>query len=511
MFEAVHLTVLRVYPFPEPVFQPSTLAKLSFWERLHEWQQRRLKNRRPQTHRDLFNHRASLRSWLMHGYPIVVPNLGILKPLRKIEVNPERTKQRDCFYSPFFSKNILEARDGRRIALVDANLRLQHGPLPCFPIQLLLDNKLATVRHSLEEKTAVETLLGQSVRSWQVEPMLIIYPAGAIAAQMRLYVETVEPLQIESLMALVHGIDQLPWQIYHPQADPANALCNGRGAATLLDYVVKQFRQAIISTDAAQLLPEQRRTFTLITPQGTLIDPASGQRHHQVREWVSRLAGVKREEVVAATLWGKREGTDEPWLVAGSERAVFFVDDAVRKRVARTRSDGRLLEGRRALRNRAIGTMALALVTHQIYTLFHAWLEDVMQDWELEPLEQRWVRFLNFTKEIPLNGRIYGTLFYEVAALHDRLAQADRKNKAEWIRLYAHVLANARSIYPPAEQIIPKVLAHGRKLYDARRERQAFQLERLSTALELISGLIELLSKAKGEQAAPPATPSTTP
>jgi len=67
MFAAVHLMVLRIYPFPEPVFQPSALVRLSLWERLQEWQRRGLKNRRPQTHRDLFNHRASLRSWLTNG------------------------------------------------------------------------------------------------------------------------------------------------------------------------------------------------------------------------------------------------------------------------------------------------------------------------------------------------------------------------------------------------------------------------------------------------------------
>lgn len=67
MFAAVHLTVLRIYPFPEPVFQPSALEPISRWDRLKVWQQRALARRRDQKHLDIFSRRDALRSWLTNG------------------------------------------------------------------------------------------------------------------------------------------------------------------------------------------------------------------------------------------------------------------------------------------------------------------------------------------------------------------------------------------------------------------------------------------------------------
>lgn len=121
---SAHITLIQVRPFLEPVFAPDQLQSIGRWQRLQTRVDgpETIKNRRTQSHLELFTRRDSLRSWIRYGYPIAVPNVGVMRPLRSPDIPYDR------FYSPFFQKN------ARR---VEKWWQKVNGPMPFYPIQVL--------------------------------------------------------------------------------------------------------------------------------------------------------------------------------------------------------------------------------------------------------------------------------------------------------------------------------------------------------------------------------------
>ena len=147
----------------------------------------------------------------------------------------------DQFYRPFFQAN----------RNLDAHLRLEHGPLPFYPIQILLQADRAELRSAAEDKAAWETVLGQPLKTWSATPMLVVYPAGCISAEYRLFIEPSEPLTSEALRPLLKQWDQVAWQIRYKQA---NRQVNGRGPAALLDNLAQRFHQELVDEARSQPL-----------------------------------------------------------------------------------------------------------------------------------------------------------------------------------------------------------------------------------------------------------------
>lgn len=483
MFTAAHITLLQVYPFPEPVFQPASLARLGLWTRLTQ------RNRRNQRHLDLFNQRASLRSWLRNGNPVAVPNLGVMKALRKPDLPYDR------FYKPFFQANLA----------LDEHLRLPEGPLPFYPIQILLQPDQAELRSNAEDKAAWEAALGQPLKTWSVTPMLVVYPAGCISAQYRLFIEPVTPVTSEALRHLLKQWHQVAWQIRYKQA---NRQVNGHGPAALLDNLAQRFHQELVDGARGQPLDlAARQTFTLVNVQGSLHDAATNTRRKDAQYALTQLAGVAYDAAPAATVWGAREAETIPWLLMGKHCATLAVDDAVRAH-ARYRTDGKILEGRRALRNRALSTLEMALALRVLYTWYGDWLIAEQRAWSLEPLVGRWQRFTNIVRQPKLDARIYGTLFYEIAYVQEHLAQADPKNRELWLALFKAALQHTDQTEGELAQIIERVRAAGEQLLADVRERQQFQFERAQAALDVIAHFVDWsLSSGDGNSAVPTTPP----
>ena len=102
-------------------------------------------------------------------------------------------------------------------------------------------------------------------------------------------------------------------------------------------------------------------------------------------------------------------------------------------------------------------TVEMALALRVLYTWYGDWLIAEQRAWSLEPLDGRWQRFIHFVRQPQLDGRIYGTLFYEVAYIQAHLAQADPKNAALWLALFKAVLQRTDEVEGELGQIIEQV------------------------------------------------------
>ena len=481
MFSSVHLTLLQTYHFPEPIFYRARLRP-SWWQRL------RHKRRDYQ----LFDHPPALAEWIRHGHVLTVPTLGKMKPLRQPVFGD------DPFYRPFFQR--WEARS--------TGPALRDYPLPFFPLQVLLTPAEVQVRCNDEDRQHLERLLGTPLRSWSLAPMLIIYPAGCISAQYRLYLEPATPLTADMLLRFLDRWVELPWQMQF--GGDINQQVAGAGPAQLLDRLADRLRAVLLGypwpDPAAERDPVE---FTLINVQGSLRDAATGNRQRGVRTAVTRLAGVDRNLRQPGAFAAWDDDLQRPWLLAGNRRAVLAADDAVVARQAARRLRGPLLEARRALRNRAISTIEMALASRLIFGAYETWLERQVQKWTLEPLQPRAVRLRNFYQQVKLDGTIFGTLAYELAAIEPNLNKADLRNAPLWSQLYLHVMRRAGApvaAVQPAGTVatVQKLVEDLRILYDVHRQRSEMQTRSLFDGVELLGNLATLLGAAPAGAPAQP-------
>lgn len=381
----VHITVIKRFRFPEPVFFPDKLHKKNWLELL-----RGERDARALSDSDRIN------AWLNSPKPLAVAEKILLKPVR----NPN-TRQ-EFFWAPFKT----------RPAPVTFGLP---RALPMFPFQVLFEQPRVFIA-----KSEIERHIGTSVKDLRVAFDAWLYPPGAGSLHLSLYVEASEgELDLSKILDMTRNLNNIPVFVRYGKRRLAFSSVFGflhHLTDHLLDQLLKgrhggrEIGGYYVVYNLEGQVPDWK---THVDALGRLLGRYRGLEVRKLR----RLSAKVRNSIGA--------GRSEDDLIAIGERAsIISVDGGIWKKYDDPSMKG-LAESRRCFRNHFLSAVEMAFVCESLVTEYATMFGQILAELEAAPLGTSiWPIIKKAITFGALKPIAYVTVRDSVLTVHDRLERS---------------------------------------------------------------------------------------
>jgi hypothetical protein len=396
--EAINLTFIKRFKFPEPVFSPDNLVGSLGGKFIGKLDCRFLSNQ------DQINQRINKMKKLE------IKKGWVLKPIKNLNI-PE-----DNFWRPF-------KYEAASIHLIGKQ------ELPFYPFQVIVDDGIKIERGKLE------SVIQSKIIDYKVNIQARIYPPGVGTAHLYLYLKPTS-LNLDSINSLFN---------------PENILINYKH-----DYVdVNDYFFNFINSLVGKLVKEPSQfsrdvsgLYKVINFQGDSLP--LNQNLNSLSKILSGLSSpsdsnvmIQRDKLTKNRLAGK--GKNEDILIISNRAAMLYVDEYLKNKRSK------ILKGRRCFRNHFINAIELAYATDTLLDIYYDHFEKI----------RRQIDALRFDKSVTakvnsllttnlLDPCIYLTLKYSLLNVHEKL-------EIPWTAHVFYQACKEFNINPKIEKTVEKI------------------------------------------------------